>query len=94
MSQPQPATRRLVTQQQAARYVQKTDRTIRRWIGEGYITGYRSGPRTILVDLNEIERMFRVMPTSKMRDGRRPYGPKAKIVNVVRPEVVQPESGQ
>lgn len=79
MSQP---TRRLVTQEAAAQYIKRSERTIRRWLGEGYITGYRTGPRSILVDLNEIDLRLRTMPASKMSDGRKPYGPKSRIVNV------------
>lgn len=85
-----PVGRRLVTQEQAARYTLKTTRTIRRWLGEGYLTGYRVGPRSILVDLNEIERLFRTMP-GKARDGRKPYGPKSRIVNLAQSVTDQPE---
>ena len=33
--------------------------TIRRWISEGRISGYRVGPRMLRVDLDEIDAMFR-----------------------------------
>lgn len=33
--------------------------TIRRWISQGRITGFRFGPRMIRVDLNEIDAMLR-----------------------------------
>jgi len=32
--------------------------TIRRWISQGRITGYRMGPRLIKVDLDELARML------------------------------------
>lgn len=33
--------------------------TVRRWISDGRITGYRFGPRMIRVDLDEIDALFR-----------------------------------
>ena len=78
----------IVTQQQAARAIGVGDRTIRNWISEGLITGYRlpSG-RAIRVDLDEIVAMIKVIPTVKA--GKMPFGPKARIVNVV--EEYQPD---
>ncbi|MCT2076501.1 helix-turn-helix domain-containing protein [Dietzia cinnamea] len=35
--------------------------TVRRWISEGRITGYRFGPRMIRVDLDELDALFRPM---------------------------------
>lgn len=32
-----------------------TDRTIRQWIAEGRITGYRINARLIRIDLNELD---------------------------------------
>jgi excisionase family DNA binding protein len=44
------------------------DRTVRRWIAEGLITGYRVGSTLIKVDLNEIEdRIVRVIPPAEAR---------------------------
>jgi excisionase family DNA binding protein len=40
-------------------------RTIRRRIADGSITGYRFGPRVIRVDLDEVESLFKRMPTAK-----------------------------
>jgi excisionase family DNA binding protein len=34
-------------------------RTVRRWIADGRITGYRVGPRLIKVDLNELDAILR-----------------------------------
>jgi excisionase family DNA binding protein len=86
--------RQYATQQQAAAKFQVTDRTIRNWIGQGYITGFRFGPRQIRVDLNEIEAMLQMMPATKARDGRKLYGANARIVPV-RPviEAVNVEGG-
>ncbi|MBX7434576.1 helix-turn-helix domain-containing protein [Mycobacterium sp. Y57] len=39
----------------AAKNADVHPRTLRRWISEGRLTGYRVGPRLIKVDLNELE---------------------------------------
>jgi excisionase family DNA binding protein len=72
-----------VTQQRAADHVGVTPRTIRNWISEGHITGYRlPGARAIRIDLDELEAKMRVMP-AVIRPKPQPFGPKAKIVTVV-----------
>lgn len=76
--------RRLGTQQQAAALMQVSTRTVRTRISEGIITGYRlPGSRAIRVDLNEIERLMQTVPAMKPKQ---PFGPKARIVNVVTAE--------
>lgn len=47
--------RRYASLQEAAVYMGVTDRTIRQWISEGRITGYRINARLIRVDLNEVD---------------------------------------
>ena len=47
--------RRYASLQEAAVYMGVTDRTIRQWISEGRITGYRINARVIRVDLNEVD---------------------------------------
>lgn len=47
--------RRYVTQAEAADYLGVTARTIRQMIADGRLTGYRSGPRIVRVDLNEVD---------------------------------------
>jgi excisionase family DNA binding protein len=73
--------RRIVTQQQAAKVLGIGDRTIRNWISEGLITGYRlpSG-RAIRVDLDEITSKMKAIPTAFRP--KQPFGPKAKIVDL------------
>jgi excisionase family DNA binding protein len=84
--------KRIVTQQQAAKAVGVGDRTIRNWISEGLITGYRLPTgRAIRVDLDEIEAMIKVIPTVKA--GKQPFGPKAKIVTVGMAEPVSQDTG-
>jgi excisionase family DNA binding protein len=50
-------TRRYITIADAADYLQISDRTVRRLIADGELTGYRMGRsrRLIRVDLNEID---------------------------------------
>jgi excisionase family DNA binding protein len=50
-------TRRYVTIAETAEYLQVSDRTVRRLIADGELTGYRMGRsrRTIRVDLNEVD---------------------------------------
>jgi excisionase family DNA binding protein len=79
------------TQKQAADHIGVTVRTIRNWISEGLITGYKlPGGRAIRVDLDEITNKMKAMPTA-MRP-RQPFGPKANIVQVV--EEYQAEAPQ
>jgi excisionase family DNA binding protein len=63
---------RYITIAEAAEYLQISDRTVRRLITEGELTGYRMGRphRLIRVDLNEIdEQLMRPMnePPPKRR---------------------------
>jgi excisionase family DNA binding protein len=48
-------TRKLVNQTEAAEFAGVCTRTIRNWIAAGVITGYRTGPRLIRVDIAELE---------------------------------------
>ena len=43
---------------QAAEYAGVSSRTLRRYIADGRITGYRIGPKLIKVDLNELDRII------------------------------------
>lgn len=52
------SVRRLSSINGAAEAADVCDKTIRRWIAEGRITGYRVGPRLIKVDLDELEASF------------------------------------
>lgn len=51
----------------AAETVGCSDRTIRRWISEGRLTGYRLGSRAIRVDLNELDALFQPIPAAGER---------------------------
>lgn len=50
--------RRLASIPVAAETADVCDRTIRRWIAQGRLVGYRVGPRLIKVDLDELEASF------------------------------------
>ncbi len=77
---------RYVSPAAAARHFNRHPRTIENWLTNRYITGYSDGGRSILVDLEEIEVAFQTNP--RMRDGRKPYGGRARIV----PLPIQPEA--
>jgi excisionase family DNA binding protein len=42
-----------------------SERTLRRYIAQGKITGYRLGPRMIRVDLDEVEQLLKPIPAAK-----------------------------
>jgi excisionase family DNA binding protein len=96
-----PSRRVYATQQQAAKRFGTTDRTIRNWINEGKITGYRlpSG-RAIRVDLEEIEALIKAVPAVMQPQPPKPVKqppkpkrrafPNGRIVTVV--EEYRPEA--
>lgn len=53
--------RRWATMQQTADYMSVTVRTVREWIAQERITGYRINARVIRVDLNEVDAAFEPM---------------------------------
>jgi len=57
-------SRHLVSIPTAAEYFGVCTKTIRRWIADGRLTGYRAGPKLIRVDLNELDAMLRPIPTA------------------------------
>jgi excisionase family DNA binding protein len=61
-----PTRRRLATLANAAEYAGVSTRTLRRWIATGLVTGYRRGPKLVMVDLDEIDQQAtKVIPTAK-----------------------------
>lgn len=58
--------RAYATVSQAATYLGIGQRTVRRMVSEGKITAYRVGPRLVRVDLDEIDRTLRQIPTVNM----------------------------
>jgi excisionase family DNA binding protein len=53
--------RRPATLTEGAEYSGRHRVTLRRWIAEGKITGYRQGPKLLVVDLDEIDQLTRVV---------------------------------
>lgn len=56
---------RLTSVQNAANYGDVSTRTIRRWIASGVIPGYRVGPRLVKVDLDDLDRIARPIPSAR-----------------------------
>lgn len=56
--------RQLVSIADAAQYTATSTKTIRRWLANGSLTGYRIGPRLIRVDLNELDAGLRPIPST------------------------------
>lgn len=48
----------------AAKIANCSEKTIRRYIAQGLLTGYRIGPRQIRIDLNELDALFTTIPTA------------------------------
>lgn len=59
-----PPQRRLASIAVAATHADVSARSIRRWISAGLIPGYRVGPRLVKVDLNDLDRLARRIPTA------------------------------
>lgn len=61
--------RAYVSLAQASEHVGVSERTIRRWIADGRLAGYRVGPRLLRVDCAELEALFSAIPTTIRRGG-------------------------
>lgn len=55
---------RLTSVANAAHYANVSPRSIRRWISQGLITGYRVGPRLVKVDLDDLDKLARPIPAA------------------------------
>ena len=87
--------RKLVTPSQFGQAMGVTERTVRRYIGEGYFTAYQMpGVRGVLVDLDEAEAAMRKIPGRRAKAGLGSYGPRAKIVRLPARPVVVPKAEQ
>lgn len=53
----------------AAKYAGHSTKTLRRRIADGSLPAYRQGSRTIVVDLNDVDALFRRIPAVD-RSGR------------------------
>jgi excisionase family DNA binding protein len=63
-----PRRRRLVSLSLAATYADVSTRTLRRYISQGRLIGYRVGPRLVKIDLNELDQLARPIPTARGPD--------------------------
>ncbi|MGH3550373.1 MAG: hypothetical protein ACRDQU_20100 [Pseudonocardiaceae bacterium] len=59
------APQRLVSLAAGAAYADVSVRTLRRYISQGRLTGYRVGPRLVKVDLNELRKLACPIPTAE-----------------------------
>ena len=55
----------------AAEYLGVSTKTIRRYIASGRLTGYRTGPRLLRVDMTELDALLRPIPTAYPEAGGR-----------------------
>ena len=60
---PTKTSRRWLSPTEASEYLGCTDRTIRNYIATGRLRGYRMGPRSIRIDVRELDDMLRLIPT-------------------------------
>lgn len=65
MSSKLPLAPRWATMKEAAEYSGFNEVTLRRWISAGRLPAHRLGPRRLMVDLNEIDRLRVPVPTAK-----------------------------
>lgn len=54
--------RRYETLQSAADRLAVDTRTVRRWIASGRLKAYRTGPRLLRVDIEEVDRLLQPVP--------------------------------
>src|SRR5882757_2000541 len=59
------APQRLVSLATGAAYADVSTRTLRRYIAQGRLTGYRVGPRLVKVDLNELRNLACPIPAAE-----------------------------
>ncbi len=50
---------------EAGEYAAVPHRTVRDWIKRGWLPGYRIGPRQIQVDLNDVDKLRRRIPSAR-----------------------------
>jgi excisionase family DNA binding protein len=64
---PTPANigRRYASLSDTAEYIGVNEKTVRRRIADGTLTGYRLGGRLLRIDLNEVDQALRPIPTVK-----------------------------
>lgn len=63
-----PPARRYASIEAAAQYLDCSAKTVRRMIAKGELSAYRLGERLLKVDLNEVDRLLRRIPTADAGD--------------------------
>lgn len=63
-----PVPSRLGSLSEGAADMNVSTRTLRRMISRGELTGYRFGPRMIRIDLDELDRLLRRIPSVRGHD--------------------------
>lgn len=56
-----------ISQAEAAEYLGMSVKTVRRYISEGRLTGFRLGNQQLRVDRDEVEALFKPIPTAAGR---------------------------
>ena len=59
-----PRGKRFASVQIGAQYSGLSEKTLRRYIADGRLTGYRLGARLLRIDLNELDALFKAIPTA------------------------------
>lgn len=62
-------TRSYITLAEAAEHLGVSSRTVRRYITEGRLAGYRVGPRLVKVKRVDLDDLMRPIPTAGRRPG-------------------------
>ena len=62
-SSTKPTTVKLVSIAAAAEHCDVSTQTIRRWIADGTLPAYRAGRRLVKIDLADLDRVIRRIPT-------------------------------
>lgn len=62
-----PPERQLVTVAAVAAQLGVHPQTVRRWIAQGRLTGYRLGPRLLRLDAAQVDELARELPTVERR---------------------------
>lgn len=60
----QPRRRRFASISDAAEYANISTKTVRRYIADGRLIGYRVGPRLVRVDLDDLYALMKRIPTA------------------------------
>jgi excisionase family DNA binding protein len=58
-------SRELVSTLVASKHLGVSEKTVRRYISQGRLTGYRVGRRLIRIDLAELDALLKPIPTAK-----------------------------